>query len=137
MPEKAEKASQTTEKNPGFDQDKTEQLINTVGEALLAKKAEDIQCLDVHELTTLTDTFIVCHGSSDAQVKALADNVTKTTREELGEKPWQKEGLQKRRWVILDYVNVVIHIFKKDLREYYALEDIWSDADITTIEDEQ
>src|SRR5699024_9267135 len=91
--------------------------------------------LDVHELTTLTDKFVVCHATTDVQIKAIANNVTQTTNEQLNEKPWKEEGLESRRWVILDYVNVVVHIFKKELREYYALERMWNDAVVTRIED--
>lgn len=113
----------------------TQKLINVIGEGLLDKQAEDITVLDVHDLTTLTDTFIVCHASTDVQIKAIANSVIQATKEQLDEKPWQKEGLDNRRWVILDYVNVVVHIFKEDLRKHYALERIWSDAEISKIED--
>ncbi len=134
MPQNAEKANKPL-KNSEFNEADTQQLLEVIGEALLEKKAEDITLLDVHKLTTLTDTFVVCHASSDVQIKALADNVAKQTRELLNEKPWQQEGLQERRWVILDYVNVVVHIFKKELRSHYALERIWSDAAVTKIEE--
>ena len=113
----------------------SQKLINVIGEGLLDKQAEDITVLDVQDLTTLTDTFIVCHAATDVQIKAIANGVIQATKEQLNEKPWQQEGLDQRRWVILDYVNVVVHIFKKDLREHYALERIWSDAKISKIED--
>lgn len=114
----------------------TQKLIDVIGEGLLDKQAEDITVLDVQQLTTLTDCFVVCHAATDVQIKAIANSVIQTTKEQLGEKPWQKEGLDSRRWVILDYVNVVVHIFKKDLREHYALERIWNDANISKIEDQ-
>lgn len=136
MPQNTKTAKQSLDKtNP--NQGETNELLETIGEALLEKQALDITMLDVRELTSLTDAFVVCHAGSDVQVKALADNVAEQTREQLDEKPWQKEGLQERRWVILDYVNVVVHIFKKELRDYYNLERIWGDAEITKIEDEQ
>lgn len=113
----------------------SDQLIEVIAEALLDKKAEDITVLDVHELTTLADKFIVCHATSDVQIKAIASNVYKETSEKLNEKPWKEEGRESRRWVILDYVNVVVHIFKKELREYYALERMWNDAPVRKIED--
>lgn len=134
MPQNAEKATKSVE-NEQFNETETRQLIDVIAEALLEKKGEDITVLNVRELTTLTDAFVVCHAGSDVQVKALADNVAKSTREQLSEKPWHQEGLEQRRWVILDYVNVVVHIFKKELRSYYALERIWNDAEITKIED--
>jgi ribosome-associated protein len=114
----------------------SEKLIDVIVEALLDKKAEDITVLDVHELTTLADKFVICHAQTDVQIKAIADNVNKETQEKLNEKAWKEEGRESRRWVILDYVNVVVHIFKKELREYYALERMWNDAKVTKIEDE-
>lgn len=113
----------------------SEKLISVIIQALLDKKAEDVTVLDVHELTTLADKFVVCHATTDVQIKAIADSVSKQTGEQLDEKPWKEEGRDTRRWVILDYVNVVVHIFKKELREYYALERMWNDAVITKIED--
>ncbi|MGM0546988.1 MAG: ribosome silencing factor [Bacteroidota bacterium] len=115
----------------------SDKLIEVIGEALLDRKAEDIIVLDVHELTTLADKFVICHASTDVQIKAIADNVNKETREQLNEKAWKEEGRETRRWVILDYVNVVVHIFKKELREYYALERMWNDAPVKKIEDTQ
>jgi ribosome-associated protein len=113
----------------------SDKLIDVITNALTDKKAEDITVLDVHELTTLADKFVICHANTDVQIKAIADNVNKETNENLGEKAWKEEGRDSRRWVILDYVNVVVHIFKKELREYYALERMWNDAPIRKIED--
>lgn len=113
----------------------TDKLVEVITNALLEKKGEDITILDVHKLTTLTDKFVVCHASSDVQIKALANNVLQATKEELGEAVWKEEGRDSRRWVILDYVNVVVHIFNRELREHYALERMWNDAEITKVED--
>ena len=115
----------------------SDKLIEVIGEALLDRKAEDITVLDVHELTTLADKFVICHANTDVQIKAIADNVNKETKEQLNETAWKEEGRETRRWVILDYVNVVVHIFKKELREYYALERMWNDAPVRKIEDNQ
>ncbi len=135
MPQTSPKADQQfTSVNDSKVTD-TQKLIEVIGEGLLDKQAEDITVLDVHNLTTLTDTFVVCHAATDVQIKAIANSVVMSTKKKLKEKPWQQEGLDTRRWVILDYVNVVVHIFKKDLREHYALERIWSDAEISKIED--
>ncbi len=114
----------------------SDRLVNTITEALLEKKAENIKLLDVRELTTLTDYFIICHGTSETQIKALARSVSDKVKEELDENVWQKEGLEARRWVILDYVNVVVHIFNQETRDYYSLEKMWNDAVITEISDE-
>lgn len=115
----------------------TNTLINCVVEALLEKKAKDIVILDVRELTTLTDHFIVCHGTSDTQIRALANNVMDKTREQTGEKVWKREGMEARRWIILDYVNVVIHIFNQEKREYYGIERMWNDAVKSEIPDNE
>lgn len=115
----------------------SEKLIDCIKDALLEKQAKDVTLLDVRKLTTLTDYFIVCHADSDVQVKAIADNVMNSTREDLGERAWKKEGFETRRWVVLDYVNVVVHIFLRDQREFYGIERMWNDAKITKIEDTQ
>lgn len=127
----AKKSGSTKEKNP----DSATLLIDTITEALLEKKAKDIVLLDVQGLTSLTDYFIVCHGTSDTQVKALADNILDHTSKKLDEKAWNKEGLDGRRWVILDYVNVVVHIFNEEKREFYGIERMWNDAIRTDIKD--
>ena len=115
--------------------EETEQLLEKIHEALLERKAENIVQLDVRDLTTLTDFFIICHGTADVHVKAIADNIEQKTKYELGERVWKKEGLDSRRWVILDYVNIVVHIFNKELRSFYNLEKMWNDAIRTQITD--
>jgi ribosome-associated protein len=129
---------QTNQQFTSVDNRKTadsDKLIEVIAEALLDRKAQDITVLDVHDLTTLADKFVICHANTDVQIKAIADNVNKETSEKLGEKTWKEEGRDSRRWVILDYVNVVVHIFKKELREYYSLERMWNDAPVRKIED--
>ncbi|WP_069130686.1 ribosome silencing factor [Rhodohalobacter halophilus] len=113
----------------------TSKLIEAITEGLLEKKAKDIVLLDVRELTTLADYFIVCHGTSDTQIRALANSVEQKVKEEIGENVWQQEGKDSRRWVILDYVNIVVHIFTEEKRNYYGIERMWNDAKITHIED--
>lgn len=127
----AKKSGSTKVKNP----DSATLLIDAITEALLEKKAKDIVLLDVQGLTSLTDYFIVCNGTSDTQVKALADNILDHTSKKLDEKAWNKEGLDSRRWVILDYVNVVVHIFSEEKREFYGIERMWNDAVRTDIKD--
>lgn len=131
---KKQRDQQFTSVSPSKTAD-TDKLVDVITEALLEKKGEDITILDVHELTTLTDKFVICHATSDVQIKALANNVIEATKKKLGEAVWKEEGRNSRRWVILDYVNVVVHIFKKELREYYNLERMWNDATISTVED--
>lgn len=127
-------APQTDEINTSKTRTSFPQLVSLINEALLEKKAEQLNVLDVRNLTTLTDFFIICNGNSDTQIKALADNVTEKIKEQTGEHVWRKEGLENKKWVVLDYVDVVVHIFNEETRQFYALEKMWNDAEITTIE---
>lgn len=110
------------------------EMANHIGQLALEKKANDVRLLDVHKLTSITDVFIICSGSSDTQVKAIADHIM----DEMApyEKPWHKEGYESREWILLDYVNVVIHIFHDSARQYYDLERLWADAEITVLDDD-
>lgn len=110
-------------------------MVETITEALLSRKGKDITVLDVSELTTLTDFFVVCHGTSDVQIKALADAVEDDMREKIGERAWKKEGMQGRSWVILDFVNIVVHVMSKEKRDFYGIERMWNDAKVTYIKD--
>lgn len=135
MPDQPEASSKTF---ISLSEDKTadaDALIASITEALLQKKAKKIVVLDVRGLTSLTDYFIVCHGTSETQIKALADNIIEETRKNLGEKVWKMEGMDARRWIILDYVNVVVHIFSEEKRDYYGIERMWNDAVLKEIED--
>lgn len=114
----------------------SQEMVEIITEALLSRKGKDITLLDVSELTTLTDFFVVCHGTSDVQIKALADAIEEDMLEKLGEKAWKKEGLQGRSWVILDFVNIVVHIMSKEKRDFYAIERMWNDAKVTHIKNE-
>ncbi|MEA3221747.1 MAG: ribosome silencing factor [Thermodesulfobacteriota bacterium] len=91
--------------------------------ALEEKKARDIVVLDVKEMCSFTDYLIICTGTSDRQIKAVAENVI----EKVG-KPFGVEGIELGRWVLLDCVDVVVHIFQEDLRDYYDIEGMWMDA---------
>ena len=101
-------------------------LADRIGELALEKKASDVKILDVHELTSITDVFVVCSGNSDVQVKAITDHILDELAPE--EKPLNKEGYDTREWVLLDYVNVVVHVFHDSAREFYNLERLWPDA---------
>ena len=111
-------------------------LANKIANLSLLKKAEDIIILDVRKLTSITDFFVICSGNSDKQVKAIADVILEGL-EKLDFKPWHKEGYQYLQWVLLDYVDVVVHIFQKETRDYYSLERLWGDAKIISIGDEK
>lgn len=110
-------------------------LLDAIIEGLHEKKAKEVKLLDVRELTTLTDYFVICHGTSETQIRALANSVMEKVKETLRENVWKQEGMDARRWIILDYVNVVVHIFSEEKREYYGIERMWNDAVISEIED--
>jgi ribosome-associated protein len=103
------------------------ELADRIAELIFNKKGYDVKILDLRELTTLADYFIICSADSDVQVKSIATEIDKTLRDE-GIKNWHKEGLKSLSWVLLDYVDVVVHIFKKEVREFYNLEKLWGDA---------
>jgi len=95
------------------------------------KKGNDIVRLDLRNIhSSVVDYFVVCHAESSNQVKAIALSVEKEVYQALKQHPWKKEGLQNGEWILLDYVDVVVHIFKTDKREYYGIEDLWGDAEI-------
>jgi len=98
-------------------------------------KGADIEILDLREIeNTVCDYFIICNGNSNTQVAAIANSIQKVVSKELKEKPWHVEGMENAEWVLIDYVNIVIHVFQKHIREYYNIESLWGDAKITSIE---
>lgn len=111
-------------------------LVEHIIEGMKDRKARDITVLDVSKLTTLTDFFVICTGTSDTQIKAIADSVEEKVREETGDKAWKKEGLQARSWIILDFINTVVHVMNEEKRQFYSLERMWNDAKVTYIENE-
>jgi len=112
----------------------TDELIATIIKAIEEVKGDDIQLLDLREIeNTVCDYFIVCSGSSNTQVNAISGSVQKIVSKELKDKAWHIEGQSNAEWVLMDYVNVVVHIFQKQFRDYYDIEGLWGDAKITEI----
>ncbi len=99
----------------------------TAARAAAAKQADDVAILDVHGLIVITDYFVICSGRSEPQIKTIVEEVEKAIRE-LGERPIRREGGADAGWVLLDYVDVVVHVFAEEEREYYDLERLWRDA---------
>ncbi|WP_372644529.1 ribosome silencing factor [Ancylomarina sp.] len=111
-----------------------EKLVDTIIEALKDLKAVDIVSVDLKNVSgAVCKYFIICNGTSNTHVSALADNVQEETLENLNEKVWRVEGKQNAQWVLLDYADVVVHVFQKEYRDYYQLEQLWADANITYI----
>ncbi len=114
----------------------SEALCEVIVEGMKNNKAEDIVVIDLREVEhAVTDFFVICSGDSPTQIEGISNSIIRLTRKELKEKPWHKEGKNNAQWVLLDYVNVVVHIFYKELREYYELEDLWADGKKIKVED--
>lgn len=114
----------------------SDKLSQIVVKGMQEKKAKDIVVLDLRDVNNaVSDFFVVCSGTSDTQIQAIAESIEEEVYRFNKEDPWHREGLNNKSWVLIDYVDVVAHIFKKQEREYYNLESLWGDAKIETIED--
>lgn len=109
------------------------ELVDIVVEHIQAKKGYDIKILDLTGLSAMADYFIICSADANVHVKAIADEVDKKLRKD-GLKCYHREGYNSLNWVLLDYFDVVLHVFKKESREFYNLEKLWGDAKIIDIE---
>jgi ribosome-associated protein len=110
-------------------------LSEAISEALLDKKAKDPVILDFKKLgSSLCDSFIICHGTSRTQVEALADGVIRDVKKKIGLNPYHREGFENAEWILLDYGDIIVHIFQGNKREFYNLEQLWADAEIVKIE---
>ena len=107
-----------------------------ISELMLDKKALDIKIIDVRNITTLTDFFVLCTSESEPQSRAIADHVNVTMKKE-GNASWHTEGYQYLDWVLVDFINIVVHIFSKKAREYYEFERLWADGNITVVQDDK
>ena len=110
-------------------------LVDAVVQGMQEVKAKDIVHLDLREVpNTVCDHFIICHGDSSTQVEAIARSVEKQVLLLVQEKPWHTEGREQAGWILLDYVDVVVHVFLRETRAFYALDQLWSDASCNTYE---
>lgn len=110
-------------------------VIRRVGELALERKAQDVLALDLRGISSATDHFVIASGNSDIQVKAIANHVMEELRKD-GEKPDHVEGLDAGRWVLMDYINFVVHVFHPRARDFYQLEGLWGDAPRVAMEDQ-
>ena len=112
-----------------------DQLITTIIGGIEEVKGKEITILDLREIeNTVCDYFIICEGTSNTQVNAIVNSIQKQVSKNTKDKPWHIEGTDNAEWVLLDYVNVVVHVFQKHIREYYDIESLWGDAKTTQIE---
>jgi len=111
-------------------------LLESVVKGIFGKRGEDVLKIDLRKLENrITDYFVICHASSTTQVSSICDSVENTVRKVAGEKPQHIEGLDNSFWVLLDYGNVIVHIFLEEYRNFYDLESLWADAVVETMED--
>ena len=111
-----------------------DQLIAVILSGIEDVKGQNISILDLREIeNTVCDYFIICDGTSNTQVNAIVNSVQKKVSKEIKDKPWHIEGSDNAEWVLMDYVNVVVHIFQKQVRDFYDIEGLWGDAKITQI----
>lgn len=111
-------------------------LSNVIIDGMLANKAKDIISLNLKDIeSAVCDYFIICHGTSNTHVSAISNSVIKETTTVLDDKPWHREGMENGEWILLDYGNVVAHIFQREVREFYNIERLWGDAEINHIKE--
>ena len=116
--------------------DGTEVLVGSVVKGIFEKKGQDVLKIDLRKLENrITDYFIICHANSGTQVDSISYSVEDTVRKETGEKPLHREGLENCFWVLIDYGNVIVHVFLEEYRNFYSLESLWADANIVKLDD--
>lgn len=104
-------------------------LIDSIINSISDMKGEDVLVMDLREIeNAFCEYFIICSGNSNTHVNSLAGSIEKKVRKETKEKPWHVEGTENAQWVLMDYTNVIVHIFQKQYREYYDIEGLWGDA---------
>ncbi|MCO4805135.1 MAG: ribosome silencing factor [Flavobacteriales bacterium] len=113
----------------------SEKLTDIIVNGILEKKGLEIKVLDMRKIgNAITDFYIICHGTSDRQVDSISDSIEEIVRSQLEEKPISVEGRTQAEWILMDFTDVIVHIFQEDVRSHYALEDLWADAQVKTIE---
>jgi ribosome-associated protein len=126
----------TKKKTTTRNADKTTFLLEKIVEGMQEKKASGIVVMDLTKLSSrVSDYFVICNADNTRQVAAIADSVEDFTTRFCEEKPWHVEGIQNAQWILMDYVNVVVHVFQSETRDFYGIENLWADADVKRIED--
>jgi ribosome-associated protein len=114
----------------------SEKLCDAIVKGMQEKKAADILVMDLRKVkNAVADFFVICSGGSDKQLDAIAESIDEEVYKSVKENPWHVEGKNNKEWMLLDYFDVVAHIFRKDRRDFFALEKLWGDAEMTEIQD--
>lgn len=114
--------------------DNTENCVEQIIRYIMENKGEDTVIIDLQGITSISDFFVITTGSSNVHLRAIADEIREKLKKEQNIIPWHVEGYAAQKWILLDYVNIVVHIFNSDTRAYYSLEKLWDDAKIRRIE---
>ena len=116
--------------------DGADALLESIIKGIFEKKGQNVLKIDLRKLENrIADYFVICHAASGTQVSAICDSVDDTVRKDIHEKPLHVEGLDNCFWVLLDYGNIIVHIFLEEYRTFYSLESLWADAVVETLED--
>jgi ribosome-associated protein len=117
--------------------DVSDSISEIVIKGIQEKKGKNIISMNLKNIhNAVTDYFIICHGTSSTQVAAIAGSVEYEVKKATGMNPWHKEGYQNSEWILLDYADVVVHIFQEKIRDFYQIENLWADAEVTNVESE-
>lgn len=112
-----------------------DELITLILSGIEEVKGHNVNLLDLREIeNTVCDYFIICNGTSNTHVNAIVNSIQKTVSKAIQDKPWHVEGSDNAEWVLMDYINIVVHVFQKQIREFYDIEGLWGDAKFTTVE---
>lgn len=118
--------------------DNTEAVLEKIIFAMQEKKAKNIISLDLDKIPdSVTKYFVICHATSTTQVDAIYDNVLEEVQKSCGVKPFHREGYENSEWILIDYFDIVVHIFREDIRGFYKLEDLWADAVLKNYESDE
>jgi ribosome-associated protein len=116
-------------------QTSADELISLIINGIEEVKGVNINLLDLREIdNTVCDYFVICNGTSNTHVNAIVSSIQKTVSKAIHDKPWHVEGADNAEWILMDYVNVVVHVFQKQVREFYDIEGLWGDAKVTMVE---
>lgn len=113
----------------------TGQLLNKIIEGIQEKKGRNITTVDMTDIEAVCDFFVICEGTSNTHIMAINDSIEEYVRKNTGEKPFASEGIENATWIVMDYGNILVHIFERQTRAFYNLEHLWSDAKLTDIDD--
>lgn len=131
----SEKKKSTKKRIKSSTKKQTNGLLDSVVDGMQERKAKNITILDLMKIENrVADYFVICDADSNTHVNAIADSIEETVAKQTGEKPYHTEGHQNGEWIIIDYINIVAHVFMRETREYYNIEGLWGDAEIRTID---